>query len=349
MPLANFAAELRAAAMAGSGPHLALIPSTWIGTLAADDLLLPINEHIPEAEQRELLPVALSGAPALGRDKIQRLFGLPLAFDTLVLLYNSANLLTPPTDTTALLSSARGLSAPDATPPIWGLALNLSLDTTIGYLYAFGGQIFDQNGMLVIGNAGRAGTERWLAWVHDLSADRRILARPDSSIVVDSELRSGRVLATFDWAHQIAIYRSLWGERIGIAALPHLAETARPPQPYVRSDILTINGRTTGQERTTALAFLQYMITADAQLGLLHADLQPARMVPLADTDPNAAAARIFRAQAQQGLPMPNGPERTAVEQELRFMLQQVLNGFTSPTDAVSDADRRLRSRLGLS
>jgi maltose-binding protein MalE len=112
---------------------------------------------------------------------------------------------------------------------------------------------------------------------------------------------------------------------------------------------LTINARTTGLERTTALAFLQYMIAPDAQLALLHADLQPARMVPLADTDPYAAAARIFRAQAQQGLPMPNGTERTAVEQELRFMLQQVLNGFTSPTDAVSDADRRLRARLGLS
>ena len=34
VPLANFAAELRAAAMAGSGPHLAIVPSTWVGTPA---------------------------------------------------------------------------------------------------------------------------------------------------------------------------------------------------------------------------------------------------------------------------------------------------------------------------
>ncbi len=43
---------------------------------------------------------------------------------------------------------------------------------------------------------------------------------------------------------------------------------------------------------------------------------------------------------------MPNSIDRSIVEQELRFMLQQVLSGFTSPADAVTEATRRLAERL---
>jgi hypothetical protein len=46
---------------------------------------------------------------------------------------------------------------------------------------------------------------------------------------------------------------------------------------------------------------------------------------------------------------MPNGAERGLIEQELRLMLQQVLSGLATPADAVADADRRLRERLGRS
>jgi arabinogalactan oligomer/maltooligosaccharide transport system substrate-binding protein len=346
--LASFAAELRSAAQAGSGPHLALIPSTWAGALAADGLLLALDEQLAEDDRRALIPSVLGGAEAAGQNGGRQLFGLPLSFDTSLLFYNNANLLAPPEDTTALLASARGLSAPDADPPIWGLALSLSLDLTIGYLYAFEGRVFDNSGALVLGTAGRDGAERWLAWVRELSEDRRIFAHPDSSIAVDHELRGGRVLATFDWAHRLGVYRGLWGEKLGLTPLPRLAETGQPPQPYIRSDMLVVNARAAGRERDAALAFLRFMIAEETQLALFHADLQPARAIALPSDDPRAATAQAFRAQAAQAQPMPNGLERAAVDQELRFMLQQVLNGFTSPTDAVSEADRRLRARLGI-
>ena len=51
------------------------------------------------------------------------------------------NLLRAPEDTDTLISNAHGLSDPAA--PRWGLAINLSLDNTIGYLYAADGRVFD--------------------------------------------------------------------------------------------------------------------------------------------------------------------------------------------------------------
>ena len=347
VPLATFAAELSGAASAGGGPHLALLPNTWVGELAAQGVLLPLDDLVPAADRERLIPAALGGAQARDAEGDQRLYGLPLTFDTLALYYTTANLSAAPADTDTMLSSARGLGDPSAEPPVWGLALNLSLDNTIGYLYAFGGRVYDDDGALILGGAGAEGAARWLAWLQALNADERILARADSSIHVDRELKDGRALMTFDWAHQLGVYRSLWGSSLAVAPLPRLAETGEPPRPYVRSEVLALNSRTSTAERQAALAFLRFMVSDEAQRELLAGDMQPASgALPLDGDDAQLAAARAFRAQAQGGLPMPNGPARAVVEQELKLMQRQVLMGLASPADAVAEADRRLRQRV---
>jgi len=349
MSLSSFGRDFQAAVAAGGGPHIVLIPNSWIGSLADADVLRPLDDAFSPAEQRALLPVTLGGAQARDRNGVQHLYGLPISFDTLALYYNTANILATPGDTTALINSARGLSDSGATPPVWGLALNLSLDNTIGYLYAFGGRVFDDQGKLVLAGSGRAGAEQWLNWLLKLNTDQQLLTRVDSSIQVDRELKNNHVLMTFDWSHQVGVYRSLWGEHMGVAPLPRLSETNRPPRPYVVSDVLAINGRAGTAERRAAVEFLRFMTSEEAQRELLAGGLQPARAdLSLAGADPALAAARAFRTQAEQGLPMPNDPTRDIVWQELKLMQQHVLLGLASPPDAVSETDRRLRERLKL-
>lgn len=352
VPLTSFDSDLRAALNYGGGPHLILIPSTWVGSLTERDALLSLDDLIAPAETQALLPAALGGARALGSDGKQHLYGLPISFDTLAMYYDKRNVLTPPADTAALLQSARGLSAPSGVPPRWGLGLNLSIDNMIGYLYAAGGRVFGDDGGVALGETGRAGAEQWLAWLAQLQSDPQLLARAENSIQVDRELKDGHVLMTFDWAHQIALYRSLWGENLGVAPLPRLSATGQPPQPYVKSDVLAVNGRVGSGERQAALAFLRFMISADAQPELLQSDLQPARSDlkldgPELDSQ-RAMAASAFRSQAQLGRPMPNlgTREREILRRELASMQRQVLRGEAAPADAVTEADRRLREQL---
>ncbi|MCS6937880.1 MAG: extracellular solute-binding protein [Roseiflexaceae bacterium] len=347
VPLASFAAELRAAVAAGSGPHLILIPNTWIGGLAEAGVLLPLDDLIPAQETDTLLPVTLAGAQARDAGGALRLYGAPVRFDTIALYYNAANLTVPPEDTATMLAVGRGLSDPEAQPPIWGLALNLSHDNMIGYLYAFDGRIFDDEGRVALGTTGRAGAEQWLAWLTGLQNDPRILARSESSILVDRELKDGRAIMTFDWAHQIGMYRGLWGEQVGVAPLPRLSETGKAPRPYVRADVLAINSLAGISEREAAARFIRFMISTEAQSILLQSDMQPAsRALALTGDSPQEIAARVFRAQAEQGLPMSNASARAFVEQEIRRMQRQALLGLTTPADAVTEADRRLRERL---
>lgn len=347
VPISSFNNDLWATAAAGGGPHIVLIPNTWVGGLADAQLLLPLDDLIPKQARADLIPATLQGASIADQTGTQRLYGLPISFDTLVLYYNAANILTPPADTNALIENARGLSEPNGNPPRWGLGINLSLDNTIGYLYAFGGQVFDDQGNVVLGSSGRNGAEQWLNWLRKLHDDQRLFARTNSSISVDRELKNGHLLMAFDWAHQLGVYRNLWGKDLGLAVLPRLSDTNELPQPYVRSDILAINRRVNAAERQVALEFLRFMTSEKAQQLLLEADLQPTRSTLQLDArDGQHAAAQVFRSQASYGRPMLNSSQREAIWDVLRFMQQRVLLGLASSSDAVTEADKRLRERF---
>ncbi len=346
-PLTSMPGDLRTAAMAGSGPHIALVPNTWLGGLARDQVIVPLDEFVPQNEQQALLPATLGGARAMDTNGQPHLYGMPVSFDTLALFYNRANI-DAPQNTATMLQIAHGLSEPGATPPRWGLALNLSIDTTIGYLYAFGGHVFDDTGAPVIGSAGRAGTEQWLTWLRALHTDTQIMAHPDAGLTLERSLKNGNVFMTFGWAHEVADYRRLWDKNMGVAPLPILSKTNAAPQPYVQSDVLVINSRASDAERTIALAFLQFMTSKDAQAKLLSSNVQPAcRDVPLDGNTPDMVAARAFRAEAEHGQPMPNSPNRDEVQQVLRIMQRQVLAGSATPAAAVSDAQARLQTLVG--
>ena len=347
IPLASFAADLRGAVAAGDGPHLVLMPSTWVGALAASGTILPLDADIAPLDTQTLVPTALGGGRAADSTQQMRTFALPLTFDTLALYYNSANIAIPPADTQSLLESARGLGDTQAKPPVWGMALDLSPDMTIGYLYAFGGRIFDEQGRVALGTGGRDGAQQWLGWLSALNGNERLLARVEQSAEIDRVLQDGRALMTFDWSYRLPLYRAVWGDRTGVAGLPTLSETSRPPEPYVRSDVLAVNSRVSADERRAALDFMRFALSQPSQQLLLEADLQPSLLsLPLEGDDARHAAARIFRAQALAGRPMPNTPTRGLVDQELTLMQRRVLLGLTDATDAIDTADTNLKQQF---
>ncbi len=348
--LASIAAEFRGAALTGSGPHLILLHSHTIGDLARDGLLLALDDRMPSGDLEKLIPSTLGSAQVRDAEGEQRLYGIPLTFDTLALYYNKANLVLPPSDIDTLLRNARGLTDASTEPPIWGLAYHLSLDKTIAYFYAFGGRIFGESGDLVLATEGSEGAERWLAWLRDLRQDQQILAGTDG-IAVDNALMTRQALMTVDWANALPRYHSLWGENMGVAALPGLSAADGAARPYVQSDSICINAQVVdSSQQDAAIAFIRYLLEPEAQQVLLNAGKQPTLLSLDLDGDAvELAAARAFRTQAQQGQPMPN----TDVIYEhvwdvLEQMQNSVLRGLAAPEEAVTYADEMLRERLGL-
>lgn len=352
-PVATITTDMFLAVAEGGGPHMAILKSHTLGGLAESGAILPIDDLLPESDLSRLLPAAL-GAAQITSPTGSVLYGVPVTFDTLALYYNKANFaIAPPADTSALLSVARGLTDTRSDPPTWGLALNLSLDRTIGYLYAFDGRVFDDERALVLGLDGRVGTEAWLTWLEALHSDKRILASTDG-IAIDNALMSREALMTFDWSYALMAYRDLWQENLGVAPLPRLSDGDRAPQPYVQSDLVVLNARIGVVERQAAVDFIRYLISAESQASLLQAGRQPALIsLDLAAvegvTPQIREAALVFRRQAEQGLPMPNSREANEVVWDvLSTMHANALRRLLSPAQAVSDADSALRQRLDL-
>ncbi len=347
-PLVSLGNEIRAATLAGGGPHLLLLQSHTLGMFVQDGLLLPLDQLVPAGDRDNLFPATLAGAHVRNATGENVLYGLPITYDTLALYYNKANIDIPPSNTDTLLSNARGLTDATTAPPVWGLAYNLSLDKTIGYMYAFGGRIFNEDGQLVLGNEGRIGVERWLEWLLTLRRDTQLLAVNDS-IVVDSALKSRQALMTIDWAHALPSYAALWGDNLGVAPLPRLSATNRDPQSYVQSDVLSINARVNDQdEQQAALNVMRYLLDNESQQALLEAGKQPARRnLRLDSVEQYNQAARAFRIEVTHGQSMPNDQRvATVVWDELERMQMKVLRGLETPTDAVTAADEALRQRL---
>lgn len=351
--IASLRDDLASAVAEGGGPHMAIVPSHTLGSLAEDGALLPLDGLIAASEVDRLLPAAVGAAQVRSRDGAV-LYGLPLTFDTLALYYNRANFsAAPPTDSDALLRVARGLTDTRSTPPVWGLAYNLSLDRTIGYLYAFGGRVFDETGAVVLGLDGRAGAEAWLNWLLALREDAGLLARMDG-VTVDNALRTQQALMTIDWAHALSNYGALWPGNLGVAPLPRLASSNRAPQPYVQSDTLVLNARLgDGPERAAASAFARHLLSEPVQREFLRAGRQPVLLsLDLAADDPAVsaeirAAAEVFRAQARAGLPMPNSRAASdIVWPVLSDMHSSALRRLATPAQAVETADAILRARL---
>lgn len=352
-PVATITSDLSLAVAEGGGPHMALLKSHMIGSLAESGSLLALDDLLANDELNRLLPAALAST-RLSAAPAGVLYGVPLTFDTLALYYNKANFAAvPPADTDALLTVAHGLTDTSSDTPTWGLALNLSLDRTIGYLYAFGGRVFDDQHTLVLGQEGRVGAEAWLSWLSSLHSDERILASTDG-IVVDNALTTRTALMTFDWSHALGTYRDLWQENMGVALLPHLSEGDRAPQPYVQSDAVVLNARIGMAERQAAVDFIRYLIDVEAQTSLLRVGRQPTLisldLAAITDLDPQIrAAAQIFRAQAEQGQPMPNSRQSNdLVWGVLSDMHAKVLRHLLDPAQAVTEADNTLRERLSL-
>lgn len=351
--MASLRDDLASAVAEGGGPHMAIVPSHTLGGLAEEGALLPIDGLLAASEIDRLLPTAVGAGQVRGRDGAA-LYGLPLTFDTLALYYNRANFsAAPPADSEALLRVARGLTDTRSAPPIWGLAYNLSLDRTIGYLYAFGGRVFDETGAVVLGLDGWTGAEAWLTWLLALREDAGLLASLDG-ITVDNALRTQQALMTIDWAHALSSYGALWPGNLGVAPLPRLASPNRAPQPYVQSDTLVLNARLgDGPEQAAASAFARHLLSEPVQREFLRAGRQPVLLsLDLSAEDPAVsaelrAAAEVFRAQAQAGLPMPNSRAASEIVWPvLSDMHSSALRRLVTPAQAVENADAILRARL---
>jgi maltose-binding protein MalE len=339
MPIATIVNEIQTTWPQSRGPHVVLLSNSQLQQIASQNIALPLDTLIDVSSRNVIDAVVVATGQVRNQQDEIELIGLPITYELPVLFYNQRNVLSAPIYTDELFNMARSLT----TTPQWGLGADISFDNFGAYLPAFGGQIIDAQGIVVLGTSGRSGTEAWLSWLSTLNSDPLLLTRLNAIFSVKRSVGAGQMTMVIDDSSQQRTYQQLWGSAIGISALPTLSLTNQSAQPYVRTTTVVLNQRLSPTEVEAARILLNTLIQTDAQQRLLNSGLQPVNRLLSLDDYPIAAN---IREAALQAIAPPSALLRYDVHAVLRTMITQVVVGAQSPADAVTTADQQLRQLL---
>lgn len=329
-PAATLLRTFSARVADASAPQIVIAPSRYVHELAERQFVVPLDEA--NFALGELLPAAVN-AGRVG----EQLYGVPLAWDALVLFHDRRVMPDAP-------ASWEDLTTLEPTTPVsdtaqWNAGYYLSLERTLPYVDVWNGALLDADGQPTFATASRDATIGWLQWLRTLHTNPAVLATPDFS-TLDDAMQSGRVLSMIDWAHKRADYEQLWGgaAAVGIAPLPTLQ--SKPPRTLVRAEIATINAVTTKDQRSAATAFLRDAIGAQAQT--LLAEQSRGAVLPVHAHVQLDAASTAMRAAAEQGHSFTGALD--AAWQPLDAMVTSAVNGGDA-AQAVDKASTQIGNR----
>ena len=315
----------------GNGPDLIIFAHDKIGVWAKDGLIAPLGESVTPAKLKRFLPQTVK---PLVFDKA--IFGLPLAYKTLVLFYNKKLVREPPKTLNQLIEVAKGFTKPDS--EAFGLAYEAAnLYFHAPFLLGAGGGIFDDSGRIPKLDTPQAA--KGLSIARDLYKTHKILPQASvSGFVITSMFNDGKVPFVLQGPWFMGEIDK--GVEFGVALLPEL-EAGVPLRPFLGSEALMLSKKTTNAP--AALRIIDYLTSDEAAITRLQtgkqmvANIKPYELPKFGD-DP---FIKIFRAQAELAVPMPAAAEMAAIWNPYNTALQKVIYGDTTPEEALAEAQKR--------
>lgn len=337
IPMSSMLTDVSAAWSSGKGPHLVVVNNSQAIALAERGLSLQLDA-IVAAPRRDAITQPVRDTTrytdAVGKTGW---YGVPLTYALPVLFYNSKSILQAPQTTDDLIVMARSLH----NPPDWGLGADITVDTFGGYLSGFDGAVFDTNNQVVIGTSGRTGAERWLTWLTTLNADPDVLTRLNGIFGIERTVGAGQLAMVIDSSAQRSTYQRVWGDALGVAALPRHTGATAAPAPVITSTALVLNRRLAAREVRAAQVLIDAMLSTEHQATFAANGFQPANRTVDTTNLPVVAGIHAAATHAVAASPL---MLRYDVQRVLQTAVGQVLAGVVSPTDAVTNADSQLRS-----
>lgn len=333
VPVERIVDEYEEAVLSGEGPDLLAGRSDWIGRLAQQQVIVPLGGILPNAYWDGFYPFALAGVESNGYR-----YAVPYAGETVALYYNRDYVGDPPTTTLRLLELAGTWTSPEQA----GLAFPLTFYNTVGYLYAFGGRLLDDQGLPMV-DTGE--TRVWLSWLQLVRESPGVIAA-DSYGQADTLFKGGQVAMLVNGSWALSDYlRALGSDRLGVAPLPMLDETRAWPTPYVGYHVLMVNPVRLVEHPQAVLDLAQFLGGPDAQQRLaVGVNALPTwRHIDLA----NAPLLAAFARQAQLGRPRPVSTREQSLWDPLDTLLYNV-TGRQVPVDlAMKETQTQVEKLLG--
>ncbi len=311
----------------GNGPDLIIFAHDKVGVWARDKLIQPLGDFATGDRLKRFLPQTVK--PLVFERAV---YGLPLAFKSLALFYNRALVKTPPKTVTELIAQAKKLT--DKSKGTFGLAYDASdLYYHAAWLHAFGGKVFDPEARALAINSPAA--VKAAEAVRDLHKKHKILPKGMTGFVVTAMFNEGKAAFVLNGPWFLSEIEK--GVPFGVAPLPEVAP-GQPMKPYLGSEALMLSAKT--QVRGAALRVIDYLVSDEAAVTRMVVGKQLVANRKIYE-DPkfgNDPVVKVFRAQADTSVPMPNAVEANVAWAPYSNALRKVIFGDTAAPVALQAA-----------
>jgi arabinogalactan oligomer/maltooligosaccharide transport system substrate-binding protein len=334
VPYDPFADRITGAVPKGKGPDVFIYAQDRLGGWVEKGIVVPFAADKKTTDR--FLPGMMQATTLDGK-----VYGLPLNFKVITMIYNKKLVATPPQTTAELEAIVKKLNDPKSGQ--WGLAYwysNFYYHSMLlnPFVKQSGGGVFDAGRKPTIDtDAARSSMKVLARWMP-------LLPPEPSAPLVKSLFNSGKVGIIFDGPWFIG---EIQGVDFALAPLPKLADAGGVPlRPWI-----TIEGAyISSQCKNTAAAteFIKYLTDTPAATTLAIEGRQaPANKNVW--NDPKVSGDPIlggFRKQVSNAVAMPNVPEMTLVWTPVTNAMNTIVKKSATPEEALKTAQQEVEAAI---
>jgi len=329
VPYDAYADKISASIPRGKGPDVFIFAQDRLGGwVEAGQTIEPIDFFLDDKVKNALVPGMM--AAMTYRDTV---YGLPLNYKSIAMIYNTALVKAPPKTTGELIKLAKSMT--DKATGHFGLAYEYSnFFFHAAVMNAFGGQVFAPGPKPVIDSPQNvAAVKEMLKWYR---TDGVLPADP-SATLISSLFNEGKAAIVFSGPWFLGEVSDK--VHYAIAPLPTVdAAGGKPLRPWLTVEGVYVSAGSKAKE--AAYRFAEYLISRDAALvlALEGGQLPTNKSVyddPQVARNPTLAA---FRKQLETAVVMPNYAEMTLMWSPVTTAMNKIVKGSATPEVAFAEA-----------
>lgn len=334
VPYDAFADKITAAVPRGKGPDVFIYAQDRLGGwVAAGNTVEPIDFFLDAPTKGRFLGATLQAMTYQGN-----VYGLPLNYKVITLIYNKKLVPKPPKTSAEMVTLAKSLT--NAASGKFGVAYAYNdFYYHAAVMNGFGGGVFDGRKPTLNSAPNVKAAETLMSWL----GDGFLPAEPSTALIT----------ALFNQGKAAMVFSGPWflgeinGVDFGLAPLPTLSEAGgKPMRPWITVEGVYI--ATPSKNKDAAYEFVKYVTDAPAARTLaLEGRQSPANKA--AYSDPQVAADPIlkaFRQQVDVAIPMPNLPEMTMVWTPATTAMNTIVKKAATPKAALDQAQKEVLDRI---
>ena len=316
----------------GGGPDLLIGPADWVGELATGELIKALDDMATSDITDAFLPATIDQLKFDGK-----LYGLPESFECVALYYNTDLVKTAPKDTNEVYSVSAGMAS-----GTYGLALLSNFYHPAGFLFGFGGQLFDDQKKCILNSPE---TVNFLTWLGNFTTKPGLFQQNDDA-AISSLFKSGKAGMVVNGPWALGDYTGALGaDKVAVAPIPLISESNNgPAKPFLGLKQMMMNNNIEGDQATLAFEFMKFFTGPESAgpLAEKNGHLPANKSIDISGNE----IAQAFVKQAETATPTPTIPEMGQVWDPAGAMITAVLAGDQTPEEAAKDAQDKINKAI---